>query len=131
MRTKQAIVFATLAVALLIAACSSSNTTETTTTKTTTTGNPTTTTGGSAGDVTAGKKVFSATCAGCHGADATGGHGPAIKGNQFVQSKSESELAAFIKTGRPDKGMPPKGGNSSLTDNDVANVAAYEKSLQN
>lgn len=97
--------------------------------------------GGSAltGNVADGAVVYSSTCASCHGQDATGidGLGKTLVGSEFVASSSEADLAAFIKVGRPsgdpanDTGidMPAKGGNPSLDDQDLADVAAYVKSL--
>jgi disulfide bond formation protein DsbB len=93
-----------------------------------------------AGDPVAGKVVFEGTCATCHGPDATGieGLGKNLHDNQFVQSKTDEEMIAFIKTGRPATDplnttgvdMPPKGGNPALNDDDLANVLAFVRTLQ-
>lgn len=82
-----------------------------------------------AAGVTEGKKLFGNTCAGCHGVDASGGMGPSLKSNTFVRSNSESDLVAFVTKGRPGTAMPPKGGNSSLTTEDLEAIVAYLKSL--
>lgn len=91
-------------------------------------------------DVTVSQAVFASTCSACHGADATGvqGLGPSLVGNVFVQSLSDAELVEFIATGRPAShpdnttgiDMPPRGGNPSLTPQDLADVAGYLRSLQ-
>jgi len=103
----------------------------------------TVTTGGAAvaaGDPANGEGIYASTCATCHGADAQGieGLGPALVDNDFVQSLTDAELIAFINTGRdashPDNttgvAMPPKGGNPSLIDQDIADVVAYLRTLQ-
>jgi disulfide bond formation protein DsbB len=92
-----------------------------------------------AGDVGAGEEVYSGTCATCHGDDGEGidGLGLPIVGSEFVAATSEPDLADFIAAGRsvsdPDNttgvDMPPKGGNPSLTEQDLADVAAYTKSI--
>lgn len=91
------------------------------------------------GSVPDGAKTFSASCASCHGQDAKGieGLGKSLVGSDFIASSSESEIADFIATGRPSSDpdnetgidMPPKGGNPSLNDQDLANLAAYLKTL--
>lgn len=93
----------------------------------------------SSGDVAAGEEVFAGTCAACHGADGTGvqGLGKSFVDSQFVADTSEADLVAFVKTGRPASDpanttgvdMPPKGGNPSLSDEDLADVVAYIKSI--
>lgn len=94
---------------------------------------------GSSGDVAAGEEVYASTCAACHGADGTGiqGLGKSFVDSQFVADNSEEDLVAFVKVGRPASDpanttgvdMPPKGGNPSLSDEDLANVVAYIKSI--
>lgn len=89
--------------------------------------------------VALGKKEF-ATCAGCHGADATGvtGLGKNLVGSDFIADISDGDLAAFIKTGRPSSDpanttgidMPPKGGNPALNDEKIDALVAYIRSLQ-
>jgi cytochrome c oxidase cbb3-type subunit III len=56
---------------------------------------------------TAGKKVFSAHCAGCHGLDGSGGQrAPNIATNPSVRRLSDSDLSHVILNGRTDFGMP-------------------------
>lgn len=100
---------------------------------------PTPTPTGPVGDPVAGKIAFEKTCITCHGADAKGmpGLGKDLTTSQFVASKSDPELVAFIKTGRPASDpantqgvdMPPKGGNPALTDQDLYNIVAYIRTL--
>jgi mono/diheme cytochrome c family protein len=72
-----------------------------------------------AGDATRGRQVFATTCAGCHGADATGGVGPSLHGIGLT----EAEVEAVIASGR---GIMPPG---LATGQPAADVAAYVASL--
>lgn len=129
------IVVAVLALAL--AACGGSSSDDTTDGG----GSATTTvaTGGGSGDAAAGATVYAGTCAACHGETAAGidALGKPLSPSEFVASTSEDDLVAFIKVGRPVSDplntqgvdMPARGGNPSLTDTDLQNVAAYIKTL--
>lgn len=91
------------------------------------------------GDAAAGEDVYKGTCAACHGPDATGieGLGKNLHNNTFIDDLNDDELVAFLKEGRPagdpanETGvdMPPKGGNPSLTDQDLYDVAAFLRTL--
>jgi len=86
-----------------------------------------------------GALLFSQTCAACHGQDGVGidGLGPSLIGNEFVAGLSDEELVAFLNAGRPADhpdnttgiAMPPKGGNVSLTTEDLEDIAAYLREL--
>ncbi len=90
---------------------------------------------GGAGDAVAGADIYKANCTACHGVDLAGidGLGLPLAPSDFVISQSEKDLAAFLAQGRttsdPDNttgvDMPPKGGNPSLDDQDLLDVAAY------
>jgi mono/diheme cytochrome c family protein len=55
-----------------------------------------------------GKTMFATTCAACHGADLSGGNGPALKGDVFLNHWMEGSLdALFAKV----KSMPPNRAN--------------------
>jgi mono/diheme cytochrome c family protein len=91
------------------------------------------------GDAAEGQELFNATCASCHGQDAENPSvGKDLRDNTFVQDNSDAELVAFVKQGRPASDpanttgtdMPAKGGNPSLTDEDLESIVAYVKSLQ-
>ncbi len=94
---------------------------------------------GPVGDATKGAEVFAGTCVSCHGADAKGlpGLGKDMTTSEFIKGLSDAEFVAFIKTGRPTSDpanttgvdMPPKGGNPALTDQDLADVVAYIRTL--
>ena len=79
-----------------------------------------------AGDVQAGK-AKAAACAGCHGADGQG-----VAPNPALAGKKEDQLIQALKdykSGKRDNAVM-KGMASSLSDQDVANVAAYFASLK-
>jgi mono/diheme cytochrome c family protein len=90
-----------------------------------------------AGDVVSGAEIYKRSCSTCHGADLKGidGLGLPLAPNIFVADHSLDALAESVKHGRSasdpdsstDGGMPPKGGNPSLDDQDLLDVAAYLK----
>jgi mono/diheme cytochrome c family protein len=91
-------------------------------------------------DVATGQAKFAATCANCHGEDATGipGLGKNLTTSSFVKSKTDNELAAFISQGRTvtdplnttKVAMPPRGGSPTLTDADLSAIVTYIRTLQ-
>ena len=93
----------------------------------------------SKGDAAKGKTVFASTCSACHGADAKGlpGLGKDMTTSTFVKGLGDDQFLDFLKKGRPASDpanttkvdMPPKGGNTSLTDQDMYDVIAYIRSL--
>ena len=95
--------------------------------------------GVSAGDAAAGEDIFSSTCSACHGPDARGieGLGRDLHSNTFVDGLSDDELVDFLVEGRPADhpdneagvAMPPRGGNPSLTADDLQDVVAYLRTL--
>ncbi len=101
--------------------------------------------GGGGGDavspqVAEGHDLFKKTCATCHGPEAQGMDrlGKNLHKNQFVRGKSDPELIAFLREGRPathpdnTRGvdMPPKGGNPAITDEELGKIVAYMRSIQ-
>lgn len=94
---------------------------------------------GSGGDAQAGQQLFVSSCSSCHGPEAKGmpGLGNDLTTSDFVAGLSDSELIAFIKEGRPPDhpdnttgvAMPPKGGNPSLSDENLADIVAYIRSI--
>ena len=103
-------------------------------------GEPAATEAAPAGDPVAGKEAYDKTCIACHGPDLKGmtGLGKDLTTSEFVASQSDEELVAFILVGRPASDtantqgvdMPPKGGNPSLTEEDLLNIVAYMRSMQ-
>jgi|GEM_PF-2083297 len=71
-----------------------------------------------------GSDLFDSTCAYCHGPDARGGPlGPSIV--ERVAATDDAELAAFLRVGRPERGMPP----APIGENELAALVGYLKSL--
>ncbi|HEX9645027.1 MAG TPA: cytochrome c [Acidimicrobiia bacterium] len=124
---KSRIVIAAAVLAAAAVACGGSDT-------------PAGTDGGADNAVEAGRAVYRGSCRACHGSDGEGvdGLGKPLVDSEFVDGLDDAALAAFIAEGRPadhpdnttGMEMPPKGNNSSLTDEDLANVVAYIRSLQ-
>jgi disulfide bond formation protein DsbB len=91
------------------------------------------------GDPEKGKVVFATTCAACHGPAGEGvpNLGKDMTTSEFIAGKSDAELAEFIKVGRaPDDPlnttgvlMPPKGGNPALSDEQLADIIAYIRTI--
>ena len=87
-----------------------------------------------------GMALFDGTCVVCHGEGGVGNPsiGPRLIDNEFIQSLTDEQLVAFIADGRasdhPDNttgiAMPPRGGNPSLTDDDLRAIAVYLRTLQ-
>ena len=121
-----------VALALVAASCGYSDTSG----DTTTTGSG----GEDVGGAVNGQELFKGTCTGCHGQNAEGidGLGSDLHNNEFIQSQSNADLIVFIAVGRsttdPDNttgvDMPPKGGNSSLAEPDLADIVDYLRTLQ-
>jgi mono/diheme cytochrome c family protein len=94
----------------------------------------------SMGDAAAGKEHYDSLCIACHGPTGEGieGLGKPFTTSEFVRERSDEELLAFVKTGRPSGDplnttgvdMPPKGGNPALTDDDILDIVAYVRTLQ-
>lgn len=74
---------------------------------------------GLTGDAANGETVYADNCATCHGADATGGIGPAIAGKEL------DEIVETSLVGVGDE-MP---AFDTLADQDIADLAAYVNGL--
>src|ERR1700749_2628983 len=69
-----------------------------------------------------GQTQFTASCAFCHGADATGARGPDLLRSPVVAHDVKGNMIGdVVHNGRPDKGMPAL----PLTDAQISDVAAY------
>jgi len=71
-----------------------------------------------------GEALFSANCAFCHGRDATGGaSGPDLTDSSLVgQDVNGDKMLPVIKSGRPEKGMPPF---AALPEADIRKIVEY------
>jgi mono/diheme cytochrome c family protein len=87
-----------------------------------------------------GEELASQSCSACHGQDFKGvpGLGASFYDSTFIQGHTDDELVEFIKEGRasdaPDNesgiAMPPYGGNTRLTDEDLSDIVAFLRTLQ-
>jgi mono/diheme cytochrome c family protein len=88
------------------------------------------------GDPAKGAALFGANCASCHGVSLTGGIGPALnpieKLTGVTNPLDAKVLIGIITNGRVHQAgdprqtdMPPKGGNTALTDQNIQDLAAY------
>lgn len=92
------------------------------------------------GDAESGQKLYMATCSACHGSAGEGveGLGKDMTTSEFVADLSDAELVEFIKVGRDPSdplnttgvAMLPKGGNPTLTDEQMVDIVAYMRSIQ-
>ena len=124
-------VFAVMA--LVLVACSESSG------GTTTTAGTETTTGSGFGDAARGEELYNGSCIACHGPEGVGveGLGKPWVGSEFINNSTDEELVEFLKVGRPADhpdnttgiAMMPRGGNPSLTDEDLRDLVAYMRSL--
>ncbi len=91
------------------------------------------------GDAKRGAILWMATCRSCHGPDGAGiaGQGKDIRGSEFIATKTDTELLAFVKMGRMPFDplnttgiqMPPRGGNPLLKDQDLLDAIAHLRTL--
>lgn len=108
-------------------------------TTSTTVGESTTVPSNLTGAAADGEALFAATCVVCHGPAGVGieGLGKPLTTSTFADGLSDAELLAFLVAGRPSDdplnttgiAMPPRGGNSALTDDDLADIVAYLRTL--
>ena len=88
-----------------------------------------------------GEKLYSMSCAGCHGPNGEGvtGLGKPFADSEFIQNTSDDDLLDLLKKGRPISDpanttgvdMPPKGGNPALSDDDLRDIIAFLHTLGN
>lgn len=89
--------------------------------------------------IASGTKLFNTTCIACHGAGGVGitGNGKPLVNNEFIRGLDDDALLAFIQRGRDPSdpknttgvGMPPKGGNPALSEDDLLDIIAYLRTL--
>ena len=88
------------------------------------------------GDPTKGAQLYAQDCSVCHGASLEGGIGPALNPIEKLPGVpaplDPTFLIGIITNGRAHQAgdprqadMPPKGGHSELTEQDVKDIAAY------
>ena len=87
-----------------------------------------------------GEILYEANCSVCHNIDGRGieGIGKNLVDGEFILETSDDDLLSFVKVGRSTDdpkntsgiAMLPKGGNPSLTDQEIKNIIAYLRTLQ-
>jgi mono/diheme cytochrome c family protein len=116
-----------LAIALVAAGCGSDSVSVTTTAEA---GTP----------VAHGQQLAGQSCSSCHGQSFEGvkNLGPALTDSSFIRDHTDGELVGFIKEGRTRDAqdnetgiaMPPYGGNTRLTDDDLTDIVLFLRNLQ-
>lgn len=99
-----------------------------------------TTTAAAGTPIAHGQQLAGESCSSCHGQNFEGvkSLGPALADSHFIQDYTDDEIIAFIKEGRskdaPDNetgiAMPPYGGNPRLTDDDLADIVLFLRTMQ-
>lgn len=89
--------------------------------------------------IASGAALFASSCSSCHGKDARGiqGNGKDLVTSTFCRSLDDDALLAFIQKGRDPSdpanttgvGMPAKGGNPALSEDDLLDIIDYVRSL--
>lgn len=87
-----------------------------------------------------GRDEFLKTCTACHGprGEALPNLGKDLRESEFLASKSDTQLAMFLKLGRntwdadntTGVAMPPKGGNPMITDDDLKDIVQFLRFIQ-
>ncbi len=90
--------------------------------------------------IASGAKLYAGSCIACHGPGGVGikGNGKALAKSAFIADQDDDALLAFIARGRDPSdpknttgvGMPAKGGNPALSEDDLLDIIAYLRSLQ-
>jgi len=92
------------------------------------------------GDADTGRKLYLRTCMSCHGASGEGlpGLGKPLRSSSFVADRDDAALVRFVEKGRAKNDplnttgmvMLPKGGNPSLKIQDLFDIVAFLRALQ-
>lgn len=80
-----------------------------------------------ASDTAAGKRIFDAQCAWCHGTDGVGGTGPTLQGAKLRHAADDGALIRIVRSGIPGTEMP--SFEIALTERTAWQTAAYVRSL--
>jgi mono/diheme cytochrome c family protein len=75
------------------------------------------------GDPTVGQPLYIEKCAPCHGQNGEGGIGTVLNPNEFVSSKTNAEMVAFLLEGRPGTAMAGWKGRLSIPE--LADIVAF------
>src|ERR1700720_431061 len=75
--------------------------------------------------IAAGAKLYSSSCAGCHGPDGSGGRGPNLVGRVLWHPLRDENIISAIRNGLPGTDMPP----TKLSDEQTWNLVAFLHAL--
>src|SRR5215467_14227860 len=75
--------------------------------------------------IAAGAKLYSTSCAGCHGPDGSGGRGPNLVRRPLWHPLSDEDIFRTIRNGVPGADMPP----TRLPDDQTWNLVAFIHAL--
>lgn len=99
-----------------------------------------TTTAAAGTPVAHGQQLAGESCSSCHGQSFEGvkNLGPALADNHFIRDHTDDELIDFIKEGRTKDdadnetgiAMPAYGGNPRLSEDDLADIVLFLRTLQ-
>jgi putative heme-binding domain-containing protein len=76
-------------------------------------------------DIDEGGRLFQASCTSCHGAEGDAVFGVDLGRGQFRQAVTDMDLIRVIRTGVPEKGMPP----STFSEEQASTIVVYLRSL--
>jgi mono/diheme cytochrome c family protein len=89
--------------------------------------------------ILSGSRLYATTCIACHGPAGAGmpGNGKPLAGSAFVAGLDDDGLLVFVQRGRDPGdpknttgvGMPAKGGNPALLDDDLLDIISYLRTL--
>ncbi len=79
-----------------------------------------------------GRQLFSASCAQCHGKNASGGGAPTLNSSEFLKSTADNQIVALVAGGVSGTDMPAWGLDygGTFTDEQVRQVVTYLRSLE-
>jgi cytochrome c oxidase cbb3-type subunit 3 len=80
-----------------------------------------------ASELAAGKRIFDAQCAWCHGTDGSGGAGPMLQRPDLRHARTDGDVISIVRNGIAGTEMP--GFQWSMTDTMAWRTAAYTRSL--
>jgi mono/diheme cytochrome c family protein len=75
-----------------------------------------------------GRAAYNSNCAPCHGDDGTGGLGPNLHGNAFIEMNNDGELLEFILDGR--RGTAMEGFEGFLGEAEISNIILLMREWQ-
>lgn len=85
---------------------------------------------GQADAITAGQALFEENCQACHGADATGGMGPSLVDEVYVNSRANTDVGMFEIIHSGASGAMRSFSERGVTQDQILRIIAYVHSLK-